>query len=1022
MSNNDTKKPLTVKVLNDKVIRIQSTGYDSINESSLDKMTSKLDKMNIKDGEKEKEKLIEIYNNNGNKQDSSKEEKGQGQGQEENKKLNLNPNAKTFIPKNKVILDNTNNVPTNNMINNNNSMNPINKGNFFMNNNSNTNMNMTNFSNNMNLNNMNNVNNISNMSNLNNFIPYNTNNQGFGGFNNNMNNNNTYYNHYNTGNPQNMNYKNLNYNNMFQPNINNVKKELIPLNTLNTESKPYKPNVKGTINTINHGHGPDSLAETPVKHDENQGNKFSFENVNKNKDSGNKDKDSTKEFNLTNEENKKEFSLPSNNEGNNNTDKIGTSGNAKKPSKLDSFLKEPNLTVSVKANNPVFIQQKNNEKNSEFMKELNKNSKLEQEIKRQKEKEENEKKEKLKESQSKTKNEKPMPKIITEKIYMTFTEGEQPRTNKMFVDYMVIINKFKGCSKTDLLPKECIEHFTLMEKKVDKIVKNTYADNRESTFQKGSKFSDKHDEKESSFNKSSKFDNLMGSNDNKGLNKWAKLDLSKHNEEAENTRKMMTIAREEDPIKDEIMFFLNKLTVDKYKEVFEGISEVLKNDIDRQAKFISLVFKKAVSSITYAHLFAKLCNDLKDDLDPKEPKDSKEKEDDQNEENKDKDKKPTFKSQLQDYSKNRIMHKFVPDENIIDREERYNVLKKEIHGIFNFITELVISKILQRKFFNNLIKHAFSKLSDQDYLEFTSLDYNISSIYMECIIQSVENFGTIINQPESKIKAEPLKEININISEYIKSIGEMLESNESLPGYLKYLHLNLVEKTKNKWELTEVDKIKRAKGQKELEEASRHLKSNDFNQDDITTKIKEDLYIWKSCRDENHDPKQYPFTITTDLFQKRGCKLVNILKSLRYLSIDAVNNKTSAHDYAVYFYEHCYYYFKYEDKNQIAALKNEFLDILTNLNDLMLDNMLLSLFYGELLFSMVITGLMKMSDLDSLCDISDDSQLSSIVEAIYYSTKSPTKTDDGKKNIKPALLETKFFAKFKDYFSKFSDF
>lgn len=58
MSNNDTKKPLTVKVLNDKVIRIQSTGYDSINESSLDKMTSKLDKMNIKDGEKEKKSLL----------------------------------------------------------------------------------------------------------------------------------------------------------------------------------------------------------------------------------------------------------------------------------------------------------------------------------------------------------------------------------------------------------------------------------------------------------------------------------------------------------------------------------------------------------------------------------------------------------------------------------------------------------------------------------------------------------------------------------------------------------------------------------------------------------------------------------------------------------------------------------------------------------------------------------------------------------------------------------------------------
>lgn len=1018
MSNNETKKPSnTYKVLPDKVIRTQSTGYEQNSNSyvNLDKIADKLEKGK----ENEKEKVKELYNNNTSKLTEVKENKGENE--EIKKKLNVNANV--FIPKSKntdqnvSINTNTNLSSTNNLSQMNNT-----SYQFVPKPNMNLNVNMTNIGYNQNSLNQN-------------FINQGGINQGM--YNNGMLNNSNFYN-------QNLNYNSMNYNTykgntMNNFNVNNGT-NYIPNNTLNnsnmgnlknvnisfgsglnTESKPYKPqnlNLKGTINTTNHGHGPDSLAETPVKQEDNT-NKFNFETVNKNKDSSNKDKDiKEKDFNLTNEENKKEFSIPNNNEENTSSNK--NTVNTKKPSKLDNFLKEPNVSITVKTNNTNFIPTKTNEKetNKDILKAL---SIKEQEAKKQKEREEQEKKEKLKENQSKGKDKvTEQVKIITEKIYMTFTEGEIIRQNKMTCDYMILINKFKGCSKTDILPRECIEHFTLMEKfKVEKIVKNSYADNtRENAFQKGSKFTDKHDEKESNFTKSSKYDNLISDNENKGLNKWAKLDLSKHKEEAENVRKMMTIAREEDPIKDEIMFYLNKLTVDKYREVYEGILEVLKNDHDRQAKFISLIFKKAVSSITYAHLFAKLCNDLEKELDPQTKE--KEKDEDQNEEN-NKDKKVTFKSQLQDYSKNRILHKFQPDENINDREERFNVLKKEIKGIFNFITELVISKVLGKIYFYNLIRTAITtKLNDQEYLKFSSIDQNLGSIYMEEIILSVENFGTIINQPDTKIKPEPLKEINSNINDFIKQIGEILEINNTLSGNLKYLHLNLVEKTKNKWELTEVDKIKRAKGQKELEEAARHLKSNDFNQDDITTKIKEDLYVWKSCREEGQDPKHYPYHITNDLFQKRGCKLVNLLKSLRYLSIDAVNNKESAHDIAVYFYEHCSYYHKYEEKPNIEALKNEMIDILFNLSDLMLDNMILSIFFGEIIYSLLVNKYMKFSDFDSLCELSDDTAISAVVDAFYYASKVPT--SDSKNFIKNGLeTGSKFFTKNKEKFSKLNE-
>ncbi len=127
-----------------------------------------------------------------------------------------------------------------------------------------------------------------------------------------------------------------------------------------------------------------------------------------------------------------------------------------------------------------------------------------------------------------------------------------------------------------------------------------------------------------------------------------------------------------------------------------------------------------------------------------------------------------------------------------DPEERDQMLKQYTLGNVNFIAELINQKILIKKVVFQCVEHLFQK--------------NIP-INIEGIVILLDKFGTSINKND-KLKPEDLSNYNEQINNHLMTLNLIQENDKTLPGYIRYKIINLLDKRDRGWVESKVDLVK----------------------------------------------------------------------------------------------------------------------------------------------------------------------------------------------------------------------
>ena len=582
----------------------------------------------------------------------------------------------------------------------------------------------------------------------------------------------------------------------------------------------------------------------------------------------------------------------------------------------------------------------------------------------------------------------------------------------MTIEYMIGMAKLKMSETKTLLSEETIEHLKSMEIKEKRYMKNDYHKARPTKpgFSKGINVAVITEEVDNNIKRASKIDvsTIIPTNSSK-INKWVRMDLTENIKEAEEQRTLLIQQQLVDPIKGEIIDLLNKMTVDKYQEIKEDIFALIKDNFEVQEKLIEVLFIKSLKGKSFAFLYAKLCRDI-DQFFSQITKSSEIK-----------DKKTElsdFRQKLLTKSKQVVTNSYEPDTSINDIEDRYNYLKKEICGYYNFVVELTISGALSKSIILACLNNVFKKIESSGNKFLDQLPKSIDNIYLESAINLIDKYGTHINL-SSHIKQENKDEQNKKLDEAIEKIETIIKIDNKIPQFIKYSLINITEKKKNGWELTELDKIARAKGQKELDEevVKQKTVTSTFNQEDITSRVKEDLILWVNHMKNGEKPSNYKYSISDDLIKKKGCKLYNLLAGISELSFDFITNKDICYWTSLYFFEHCKYYIFHESVNDIEKIRNILIDSLNLLSDMILDNLLLVDFWGHILWALSSKEFecFSYSDIDR-CDLQEEDQVRAVSKSINFASK----CFDGKyqKQIIDQVKTTKYYLQYKEIFEQ----
>lgn len=706
------------------------------------------------------------------------------------------------------------------------------------------------------------------------------------------------------------------------------------------------------------------------------------------------------------------------------------SATSTKKSKLGGLFENKDVSYQVDTKNVIIPQKdiKDDKKNSKdlFMlkkkqadeerriKELEEKKKNEEEkrlkdqeaLKKKKEKEEREalelsiklmkehEEKMLREAEEKKRKEELELKPRIERQYFLVYDNQPKVINIMKIEYMHKFASLSICNKTDLLTDDTIRHLENMKIREEERIQQKY-NNRQSY--KGSKPMVRSepktikDEPASSniIRRAVKIDLSQPAPENKTLEKWGRRDLTAYVNEAEKQRELIIQARSEDTLKDELVDLLNKITVDTYPDTRTAIFNLVKDSTDAQNKLLDVLFNKALTGGTYVNLYAKLCKDLDKDLPQKvESKDNKPAQ-------------SLFRKSLLEKSKKIFALKNLDLDSQGNKEEQIIRLKKSVLGNVNFITELISTKVLSKSISFQCLNSLFLKLEkDVDQLQDKDVSRALQLMIIEAICILLDKFGTFINKLDKIIKPEVLEENNRDLDKQIIKIEKYVNDNSnSLPGHIQFKVINLIEKKKRGWELSEVDKLQKAKGLKELNEDSQAQNNNDGCQVSIEEVMKDLKMEISNYKDAVESESYKNWDTSTSLYNK-GVNLATMAQAINDLCVDYVNNLKVAEIVCNYMSELFNYYKKDPDLEK-KKLREKTLEIALNLSDTLLDNKLMSIIVGQLLVLTYNFYNLRVSDFDNL-DINEE-QASGIFEAVKSTM-----------GLKSETLQTGF----KDSFSK----
>ena len=598
------------------------------------------------------------------------------------------------------------------------------------------------------------------------------------------------------------------------------------------------------------------------------------------------------------------------------------------------------------------------------------------------------------------------------------------------------------CLNTNLLPSNVVNHCneilsTIQEKYSS--IKNNY--------------------KDIIINKSNNFIRNCNSvkNDKEStMAKWARKDMTKEIEIAEKYVKELNSKMSQDNYKYEIIEILNTLTVDNYKNTLKKMIEMIflsestdNNKIElnkpeyllhNQCIFVEIILDKATIEKGYVVLYAKLCADLFIELIKliKEYNNPEIENQLINGEN--------LKTILTSECRQRFdecVSLSTLSQNMDDnvKNEMFLIFKKKFLGNMNFIAELINVKILsQTKGFEflDILYKRYKEIKNNDKIKFLNL---------EGAVTLLTKFGKIVMERQNP---KHIQNLNNYIKDYmIPIISNSSKNNEnsSLPNYLKFKIINLIEKKKNNWKDSLYEQSIIAKGKnnninnislchdggdsiinidESLIDGQKSINNNNNNnnqekEDNIIILLKNDIENYTNFlneheifnkkdlneyynKNENNDiNNDYDWSISEELIIKTKNELEEIIRCYIEVCIDYVNKETNIFYCNEYIKNIINYYSVDLTKDEIEKVNLTMNELYLNIEDICIDNNYMIEIMGYLMHILLNNNLFYIEDFDKFLN-EDKNKIGTISQVIKFAiVHSEEKTEeiyDKIKNIK----------------------
>ncbi len=329
---------------------------------------------------------------------------------------------------------------------------------------------------------------------------------------------------------------------------------------------------------------------------------------------------------------------------------------------------------------------------------------------------------------------------------------------------------------------------------------------------------------------------------------------------------------------------------------------------------------------------------------------------------------------------NEKFNEFIEEKNSIEREKK---IKKMFLGNVCFITELIKMKILSKKIAPVCIKNLLERYEN------IGNNIKLRLINLEAIIIFTDQFSRFIHFKEKKMDQKEAKTYNDSIKEIIQKLDK-IKDIPSLPGFIKYKIINLIETRKNNYQKPNDEKNKIVPLNEDVEKKYENYELID--QDTINKRMERDLINYRDFIEEKGSSEEFPWKETTYLYETKGINLDDILEGYILGCCNIIEEESNL-KYAKDFIKELIEYYESDiSKNVKRDLKDRLFNLFELVGDYVFELPLLYDVYSYIIYIFLSNNIMEVKDLEGIISEEEDSlqkinDISIILKKIYYYCK-----------------------------------
>ena len=460
---------------------------------------------------------------------------------------------------------------------------------------------------------------------------------------------------------------------------------------------------------------------------------------------------------------------------------------------------------------------------------------------------------------------------------------------------------------------------------------------------------------------------------------WAKKDFTKEEKIAEENKKKFNESDKKDKGLKELREIMNIMTKDTFDENKLQILEILKDNKKLQEEFITrILFKKAVMERPYAELYCNLCKFLNKKLPQKSEKSEKSSFF-----------REIFVDECRELLKATNFDKYV---NAQDQQEREVIIKKLNLGNINLLLQFIKMKLLPKKIIQECFDYIFKKYKNEESIF-------LKSVFAESIIFLIDKFGEFINEEKKNLKEEDVKTYEEKIDFFFGQLKE-IENDKSVPAYIRFKIVNLIEKKKNNYKLSEFEKSLRALSKKEVEEemlnkdngkdiAEDDEETKEREQEEIKEKIKKDLSDYRDFVEEEGSSDKFSWKTTTLLYDVQFKSIDDIIEGYINASADFIEKENNIKYAKDYVRELIGFYNEKMDESERDDLQKRAFALFDQVSDYAYETPNIYDVYAHMIFVFMQNEIMEINDLQKILKEKEDlEKFNKVLKNLYEYDKS----------------------------------